>query len=262
MRDLAPLPRPGQRRIPVDARNFPRILLVIASWLGSNAIVLWSPALVAQAANDVVCRRCVGPTDLATGAVDSRSIRDNSITGTDLKNGSVGSDDIRDESITGADIADGSITPADLATSNALVRTIVVSPVGSDTDNCGVLYATHDGITDAEQRNRYRIYIEPGIYDCRGRGALAMKQYVDITGAGRDSTLVVGDAQTTESGAVIAADHTTLSNLEVLNQPEAATAVASQALLLNSTTDFTVSNARLRAIFAGTCRPVAALGAV
>lgn len=71
-------------------------------------------------------------------------------------------------------------------------RTVIVSPVGTPTENGLILVAGLDGITDASADNPYLVKIEPGIYDLSGttEGTLNMKEYVDIEGSGEDVTKV------------------------------------------------------------------------
>lgn len=68
-------------------------------------------------------------------------------------------------------------------------RTVVVSPVGTDTENGTALLAALSSITDASATNAYLLSIEPGTYDL-GTGSLQMKEYVDIQGSGELNTLI------------------------------------------------------------------------
>lgn len=241
-----------------------KIVLRAALWCSAlaalNGSVFWSAPLQAQAATDVRCRGCVGAADLGDNSVVGTKIRNSAVTGSHILNHSITGADIRDGSITSADIANGSIAFDDLAPGArsqlaAFSQTVVVKPVGSDADNCTALYAAHNAIVDAEQRNRYLVYVEPGIYDCRGLGPLTMKEYVYLMGAGRDATLIVGDAVTAGTAAVVAANHTSLRNLEVLNQTNGAgTGATGQGLLVGVVDDFSLSNVRLGAILGNLCR--------
>lgn len=253
-----------------------KIVLRAALWCSAlaalNASMFWSAPAQAQAATDVRCKGCVGAAELGNNSVLSTKIRKNAVTGAHILNHSVSGIDILNSSLTGADIRDGSIQSADIANASiafedlapgarsglaAFSQTVVVKPVGADTDNCTALYAAHNAIVDAEQRNRYLVYIEPGIYDCRGLGPLTMKEYVYLMGAGRDATLIVGDADSSATATIIAANHTSLRNLEVLNQGNGVgTGAAGQGLLVGVVDDFTVSNVRLGAIQGNFCRGV------
>lgn len=71
------------------------------------------------------------------------------------------------------------------------VRTVVVSPVGTDQENGSALLNALAGITDASSSNSYLIKIEPGNYDI-GYDSINMKQYVDIEGSGENTTTIIG----------------------------------------------------------------------
>jgi hypothetical protein len=70
-------------------------------------------------------------------------------------------------------------------------RTVVVSPVGTDTENGQALLAAINDITDASASKPYLIHIEPGTYDL-GNGSLGMKPFVDIEGSGELNTVITG----------------------------------------------------------------------
>jgi hypothetical protein len=76
----------------------------------------------------------------------------------------------------------------------AYMRTVVVSPVGTDTQNGTALLNALSSITDASATKKYLLYIEPGTYDL-GTNSLQMKQYVDIHGAGELNTLITSSVQ-------------------------------------------------------------------
>jgi hypothetical protein len=78
----------------------------------------------------------------------------------------------------------------------AYKRTVVVSPVGTDTDNGQALLNAFSGITDASATKPYLLYIEPGTYDL-GTGWLQMKEHVDIQGAGELQTLITRSTPST-----------------------------------------------------------------
>jgi hypothetical protein len=67
--------------------------------------------------------------------------------------------------------------------------TVVVSPVGTDSENGTALLDALSGITDASATNPYLLYIEPGTYDL-GTDSLQMKQYVDMEGSGELATTI------------------------------------------------------------------------
>jgi hypothetical protein len=71
----------------------------------------------------------------------------------------------------------------------AFKSTVVVSPVGKDTENGQVLLDAITNITDASQSKPYLIHIEPATYDL-GNGSLGMKPFVDIEGSGELNTVI------------------------------------------------------------------------
>lgn len=68
-------------------------------------------------------------------------------------------------------------------------RTIIVSPVGTPTENGTALRTALNNITDNSQSNPYLLHIEPGIYDM-GSSPLLMKSYVHLQGSGIDLTTI------------------------------------------------------------------------
>ncbi len=75
-------------------------------------------------------------------------------------------------------------------------RTVVVSPIGTATENGAALLNALVGITDASATNPYLLHIEPGVYDLI-TDTLQMKSFVDIEGSGEDVTTITA-AGTTE----------------------------------------------------------------
>jgi hypothetical protein len=73
----------------------------------------------------------------------------------------------------------------------AYERTVVVSPVGTDTENGQALLDALTSINDASATKEYLLYIEPGTYDL-GTSTLRMRQHVDIEGAGELKTIITG----------------------------------------------------------------------
>jgi hypothetical protein len=104
----------------------------------------------------------------------------------------------------------------------AYKRTVVVSPVGTDTDNGQALLDALSGITDASATKPYLLYIEPGTYDL-GTGWLQMKEHVDIQGAGELQTLITRSTPSTDctsagsSSTVSGANNAELRFLTVQN---------------------------------------------
>ena len=79
------------------------------------------------------------------------------------------------------------------------VRTVLVSPSGTEVQNGAALMAALGQITDASSNSPYLLELEPGIYDLTGNGsgALFMKDGVDIEGSGELTTVIKTTAQTT-----------------------------------------------------------------
>ncbi len=105
----------------------------------------------------------------------------------------------------------------------AYKRTVVVSPVGTDTENGTALLAALTNITDASPTKKYLLYIEPGTYDL-GSGSLQMKEHVDIQGAGELNTLITGTVTelnrcggTSPAATVIGANNAEMRFLTVRN---------------------------------------------
>lgn len=105
-------------------------------------------------------------------------------------------------------------------------RTILVSPVGSETENGAALRAAMNGITDATFEKRYLIKIEPGRYDV-GTSSLAVKSYVDVEGSGEGPTRILGKVDAL--GAVVIDTFSELRFLTVENEvasPQTSTAIS------------------------------------
>lgn len=81
------------------------------------------------------------------------------------------------------------------------VRTVVVSPVGTPTENGSALISALQGIT-ATETEPYLLKIEPGKYELQTFG-LSMKQYVDIEGSGQNVTLIEGTCGTSDTSGII-----------------------------------------------------------
>jgi hypothetical protein len=102
----------------------------------------------------------------------------------------------------------------------AYKRTVVVSPVGNDTQQNGqALLDALSGITDASATKEYLLYTEAGTYDL-GNGSLQMKQHVDIQGAGELKTIITSSVSAswgTGTGTLVGADNAELRFLTVRN---------------------------------------------
>jgi hypothetical protein len=95
-------------------------------------------------------------------------------------------------------------------------RTVLVSPVGPAAQNGAALLGALAGITTASATNPWLLKLEPGVYDL-GAGALAMKEYVDIEGAGEGVTTVTAAGVQRTGGTVRGAAHAELRFLTVAN---------------------------------------------
>ena len=104
---------------------------------------------------------------------------------------------------------------------------IVVSPIPSDpVASCTALNNALSSIVAPNSSNRFAVKLEPGRYDCTGQ-TIHMRPYVDITGSGKESTLIEGLGDTTHSIDGVTAkvlikgtNHAELSNLSVVvNEP-------------------------------------------
>jgi hypothetical protein len=85
------------------------------------------------------------------------------------------------------------------------VRTVLVSPLGTDFQNGSALLAALASITDASAAKRYLIKVEPGNYDLVGR-RLVMKPFVDIEGSGPQSTRLLTQHDAFAGSIAAAAD--------------------------------------------------------
>lgn len=100
----------------------------------------------------------------------------------------------------------------------AYKRTVVVSPVGTDTQNGTALFNALSGITDASATKPYLLYIEPGTYDL-ANGSLSMKPWVDIEGAGELNTVITSSVSSMDcsTGTVSGADNAEMRFLTARN---------------------------------------------
>jgi len=108
-----------------------------------------------------------------------------------------------------------------------LVSTVVVSPVGSATENGTALRDALAGITDASANNPYLLKIEPGVYDLGSLqfSQLDMKSFVDVEGSGEGVTTIT--SSNPFSGTVMGAANSELRSLTVKHTggPNGATAI-------------------------------------
>ncbi len=100
---------------------------------------------------------------------------------------------------------------------NPYARTIIVSPVGTSSENGTALFNALENITDATNDKRYLLKIEPGIYEL-GSLSLNMKSYVDVEGSGEESTTIqAGGGSSFSDATVIMVSNSSLRDLRVLS---------------------------------------------
>jgi hypothetical protein len=108
-----------------------------------------------------------------------------------------------------------------------LVSTVVVSPVGSATQNGTALRDALEGIKNASADNPYLLKIEPGVYDLGSLqfSSLDMQSFVDVEGSGEGVTTIT--SSNPFSGTVVGAANSELRSLTVKHTggPNGATAI-------------------------------------
>ena len=123
-----------------------------------------------------------------------------------------------------ADTLDGK-NSSDFA--SAYRRTVVVSPVGSATQNGAALKSALSGITGASATNPYLLKVEPGVYDVGNSNTpLTMKEWVDIEGSGEGVTKIVASGTAGNTGTVVGASNSELRFLTVENTGGTGDAIA------------------------------------
>ncbi len=120
-------------------------------------------------------------------------------------------------------------------------NTILVSPQSTPSKSGDVLLSALNKAADASATNRYLILIEPGIFYL-GNNSLAMKEYVDIQGSGKNVTIIKG-SNSNNDGLIQGADHAELRFLTLRNQNNGPRAVA----LYNNGTSPVITNVHIRA---------------
>lgn len=93
--------------------------------------------------------------------------------------------------------------------------TVVVSPVGTASQNGEVLRSTLAGITSASATNPILLKIEPGIYDIGSTSGITMKEYVDIEGSGEITTKITGSFSNTTPSLPTSGTINGVSNAEL-----------------------------------------------
>ena len=216
------------------------------------ALGLWAGPALAQA-NDVVCDRCVGTTDIDTGAVTTGRLSDNAVSAPKLRDGAVTADKIGPSAVTGDKIApnavtgdkiafgavktgrisdnavstpklrDGAVTAAKLG----LVNTFFIDDSGDDAANCTALLAAL-----ASAVGPAAVVLGPGTYAC-GSNAVVIPAGVSLIGSGRNLTAITGTV-IGNGLVVLAGDDTALAQLTVTNEepPEAVGATDIRAIFV------------------------------
>jgi hypothetical protein len=131
----------------------------------------------------------------------------------------------------------------------AYKRTIVVSPVGTDTENGQALLDAMNNITDASASKPYLLHIEPATYNLGtslNTGSLNMKPFVDIEGSGELNTVITSgietNCQNTRPGTVNGASNAEMRFLTVRNTAQICTAAISNVSASPRLTHLTAEN--------------------
>lgn len=85
---------------------------------------------------------------------------------------------------------------------NGYARTVIVSPVGTDTQNGTALLDAMADITTASAANPFLVHVEPGVYDLAGT-RLDVKSHVDLQGSGQRNTVIRSIGGTTLAGGAV-----------------------------------------------------------
>jgi hypothetical protein len=133
---------------------------------------------------------------------------------------------------------------------NPYVRTVIVSPVGTQLQNGTALLNALAGITGASPTNPYLLKIEPGVYDL-GLLSLHMKPNVDIEGSGELVTRINAHTDDTTpdltQGTMFGADQAALRFLTVFSGIEGGAQRVAKALSCIGTSPI-VEGVTLRAV--------------
>lgn len=125
----------------------------------------------------------------------------------------------------------------------SMIRTVVVSPDGTPTQNGTALLSAMNTISNASPSaaNPWLLKLEPGIYDM-GSNALALKPYVDLEGSGEGTTLISSTVASSNfppaQGTLVMASNTEARFVKITNS---GTSTYSTAILVGSS----VSNAKV-----------------
>jgi hypothetical protein len=93
-----------------------RTRFLVPALLACTVVLFLAPlgATLAATASNLVCKSCVGSTDLANRSVTSTKLGSNSVDGSKIKNRSIGNADLAVGSVNSNTIADGSVCATDL----------------------------------------------------------------------------------------------------------------------------------------------------
>lgn len=113
---------------------------------------------------------------------------------------------------------------------NVYEQTVIVGPVGTETQNGTALLDAMAGIVTASATNPILLHIEPGIYDL-GTDMLEVTPHVDVRGSGQGNTIIrrSGGPDVFEATTVYVLDQSQVSNLAIENTGGASTATGYNA---------------------------------
>lgn len=202
----------------------------------SLGMVMLTAAILPNAAHaqatDLVCGGCVqgsdiangtiGPGKLIPGSINAATVANNSIgpnklvpgsiNASTIANGSIGSNKLIPGSINTSVIANGAVTAGKLApgaVAAALLQTTwIVSPVGSETQNCTQLQNVLSAASGfATTQTPQALWVEPGVYDC-GSGGISIPGNISIRGESSTNTTILGLVNTVAGSNVQLTDLT------------------------------------------------------
>ena len=193
-------------------------------------------------------RNSVGTKQLKRNAVISSKVKDRSLLARDFRKGQLPAGPQGPRGVQGPQGPQGIQGvpgPKGEKGDPTYKRTVVVSPVGTDTENGTALRNALASITGASADNPYLVYVEPGTYDV-GSTPLAMKEGVNVEGAGSgfdSGTHIVGHVGGAATGVILAAgaELRELSIEDKLSSP-AGTAIAIYA---NTYREFRLDHVRV-----------------
>src|SRR5262249_7936873 len=97
-----------------------------------------------------------------------------------------------------------------------LLRTVVVSPLGTPAQNGTALILAVKSIVLPSATNQWLVKVEPGTYDVSPAGSLLMRPFVDIEGSGEAVTKITATGNATNTvGTVQIANNSELRRVTV-----------------------------------------------